>query len=223
MEKMPFSEALHAVLPAMEHPAHHDTASTDWRACLPVISTGAGSLRQLRADDAESLFALLTTEEVARFISPPPTSVEGFRKFIAWAAREQAEGRYACFAVTPAGSDVAVGIFQVRQLDPSFDTAEWGFVMGSAHWGTGLFAALAPAVVDFAFTTIGVRRLEARAAVANGRGNGALAKVGAVKEAVLRQSFFRHGRYLDQQLWTILANDWNATRQGPAPRHTRLH
>lgn len=223
MEKMPFSEALHAVLPAMEHPTHHQTTTSDWRAHLPMLTSGAGSLRQLRAEDAESLFELLTTEEVARFISPPPTSVEGFRKFIAWAAREQAAGRYACFAVTPAGSDVAVGIFQVRQLDPSFDTAEWGFVIGSAHWGTGLFAALAPAVVDFAFDTIGVRRLEARAAVANGRGNGALAKVGAVKEAVLRQSFFRNGRYLDQQLWAILADDWSAIREARAPRTSRLH
>lgn len=220
MEKMPFSEALHAVLPAMEYPTRHESTSSDWRAHLPLLATGAGSLRQLRADDAESLFALLTTEEVSRFISPPPTSVEGFRKFIAWAAREQAEGRYACFAVTPAGSDVAVGIFQVRQLDPSFDTAEWGFVIGSAHWGTGVFASLAPKLVDFAFGVVGVRRLEARAAVANGRGNGALAKVGAVKEAVLRQSFFRHGRYHDQQLWTILADEWVASR---APQASRAH
>ena len=34
-------------------------------------------------------------------------------------------------------------------------------------------------VVDFAVETLGVRRLEARAAVANGRGNGALRKLGA--------------------------------------------
>jgi RimJ/RimL family protein N-acetyltransferase len=218
MEKMPFAEALHAVLPALEHPAAADAVSTDWQQRLPVLSAGAATLRPLRADDAESLFALLTTDEVARFISPPPTSAEGFRRFIQWAAHEQAAGRYACFAVTPAGSDAAVGIFQVRQLDASFATAEWGFVVGSAFWGRGLFAAAAPAVVDFAFDVIGVRRLEARAAVANGRGNGALAKIGAVREALLRQSFFRHGQHHDQQLWTILADEWRASRRVHAAR-----
>ena len=114
-------------------------------------SAGAVTLRELRVDDAASLCALLTTEEVARFISPPPTTVEGFERFIEWAAREQAAGRYACFAVVPAGTDTAVGIFQVRQLDAGFDTAEWGFVMGSAYWGTGLFVDGARLVVDFAF------------------------------------------------------------------------
>ncbi len=218
MEKMPFSEALHASLPAMEYPAAHETTTTDWRRQLPVLTAGSVTLRELRADDADSLFELLTTEEVARFISPPPSTADGFRRFIQWAAIEQTAGRYACFAVVPAGTDTAVGIFQVRQLDASFDTAEWGFVMGSAYWGTGIFAQAAPMVIEFAIDWIGVRRLEARAAVQNGRGNGALAKVGAVREAVLRQSFARHGQHYDQHLWSILADDWKAVRSARAPQ-----
>ena len=217
MEKMPYSEALHAALPAMEYPAAHDVTSSDWRHHLPVLAAGSVTLRALRSGDAESLCRLLTTAEVARFISPPPTSVEGFRRFIAWAGHEQAAGRYACFAVVPAGTDTAVGIFQVRQLDAEFQNAEWGFVIGSAHWGTGLFATGAKLVVDFAVDTIGVNRLEARAAVLNGRGNGALAKVGAVREAVLRQSFERNGQLHDQHLWSILASDWRAARQADTP------
>ena len=218
MEKMPFVDAVHATLPAMEYPAAHESTATDWRRQLPVLAAGSVTLRALRTADARSLHALLTTEEVARFISPPPTTVEGFERFIAWAHAEQAAGRYACFAVVPAGTDTAVGIFQVRQLDAAFDTAEWGFVLGSPYWGTGLFTDGARLVVDFAFETIGVHRLEARAAVANGRGNGALAKVGAVREAVLRQSFDRHGRHYDQHLWAILAEDWTASRTRHRPQ-----
>ena len=217
MEKMPYSEALHASLPAMEFPVAHDVTSTDWRQQLPLLSAGSVTLRAMRVDDAESLCRLLTTEEVARFISPPPTTVEGFRRFIAWAAREQAAGKYACFAVVPAGTDTAVGIFQVRQLDSEFRNAEWGFVIGAPYWGTGLFADGAKLVVDFAVDEIGVNRLEARAAVLNGRGNGALAKVGAVREAVLRQSFERNGQRYDQHLWSILACDWRAARQVCSP------
>ena len=192
--------------------------TTDWRKALPVL-TGAGfTLRELRLSDAPSLHALLTTEEVSRFISPPPSSVDGFERFIQWAQRERAAGNYACFGIVPKGSSVAVGLFQVRQLEPGFGTAEWGFALGSAYWGSGLFAGGSALVVDFAIDTIGVHRLEARAAVQNGRGNGALNKIGATREGVLRKSFLRNGEYLDQVLWTILDEDWRRTRISPVAR-----
>jgi RimJ/RimL family protein N-acetyltransferase len=166
------------------------------------------TLRELALEDAPALFAQLTTEEVARFISPPPTSVSGFEQFIRWAHQQRAAGRYACFAVVPAGQTTAVGLFQIRMLDTDGQTAEWGFALGSAYWGTGLFLAGAHAAVNFAFAEMGVRRLEARACVANGRGTAALRKVGAVREAVLHHSFERHGERLDQALWTIARDDW---------------
>jgi RimJ/RimL family protein N-acetyltransferase len=194
--------------------------TSDWRLRLPVI-TGAGvTLRELRASDAPALLELLSETEVARFISPPPTTIDGFERFIAWTRQERSAGRYVCFAVVPEGMDTAVGIFQVRQLDPQFGTAEWGFAIGRSMWGTGVFRAAARLTVDFAFDTLGVHRLEARAAVANGRGNGALAKIGAVREGVLRRSFLRHGQYHDQALWSIVRNDWRQQRQiGSAAVH----
>jgi ribosomal-protein-alanine N-acetyltransferase len=190
---------------AMVEPA---AVSTDWKRQLPVL-TGAGiTLRELRMSDATALLSLLTSEEVTRFISPPPSTLEGFEKFITWTVREREAGRYACFAVVPDGYETAVGLFQVRQLDPSFGTAEWGFAIGSAFWGSGLFTQGATLAVNFAFDVIGVHRLEARAAVQNGRGNGALRKMGAVQEGILRQSFLRGGKHLDQALWAILDQDW---------------
>lgn len=205
MEKMPYREALDVQVRSI---VRERITSSDWRDGLPVLSGGSVVLRDLKASDAPSLCALLTTEEVARFISPPPTSVEGFERFIAWTHRERQAGKYACFAVTLCGHDTAIGIFQVRDLAAGFDTAEWGFAIGSEFWGTGVFETGARLVLDFTFNTIGVRRLEARAAVQNGRGHGALMKVGAVQEGVLRQSFEKKGRYLDQVLFAILAKDW---------------
>ena len=79
-------------------------------------------------------------------------------------------------------------------------------------WGTGLFMEGAKLAVQFAFETVGVHRLEARAAILNGRGNGALAKIGAVKEGVLRKSFLRNGEYVDQALWSIVREDWRQAK-----------
>lgn len=186
--------------------------SSDWKQALPVLTGRQARLRELRLSDAASLLAMLTTPEVARFISPPPTTIEGFERFIQWTHRERAAGRYICFAVVPNGMDTAVGLFQLREIEPGFATAEWGFAIGASFWGTGIFMDAGRMIVDFAMETVGVHRLEARAAVANGRGNGALAKIGAVKEAVLRQSFLRNGEYLDQALWSIVREDWRQAK-----------
>jgi RimJ/RimL family protein N-acetyltransferase len=205
MEKMPYQ-------PDLDRAVATTTATSDWREGLPLLTGSQVTLRELELTDAASLFAMLTTEEVSRFISPPPTTVEGFERFITWARAERAAGRYACFAVVPDGMTTAIGLFQVRQLEPGFATAEWGFAIGSNFWGTGIFMDAAPLVVTFAVETLNVSRLEARAAVANGRGNGALRKLGAVQEGVLRRSFFREGQYLDQMLWSILSEEWQQTK-----------
>ena len=213
MEKMPYQ-------PDMDRPmtttavkqTRTTTVSTDWRQNLPVLGGTKVTLRELELTDAPSLFAMLTPEEVSRFISPPPTTVEGFEKFILWARAERAAGRYACFAVVPNGMTTAIGLFQIRQLEPGFATAEWGFAIGAQFWGTGVFVEGGHMVVDFAVEVLGVRRLEARAAVANGRGNGALRKLGAVQEGVLRRSFLKNGQHLDQMLWSILAEEWRQAK-----------
>jgi RimJ/RimL family protein N-acetyltransferase len=51
--------------------------------------------------------------------------------------------------------------------------------------------------------------------VINGRGNGALRKVGAVREAILRKSFLRNGEWVDQALYAILEDEWRATIPPP--------
>jgi ribosomal-protein-alanine N-acetyltransferase len=189
--------------------------TTDWRQALPVLQAGAVTLRELRLADAPSLLQMLTTAEVSRFISPPPTSVDGFERFIAWTHRERAAGKYICFGVVPQGFEHAIGIIQVRTLGAGFDIAEWGFAIGSAFWGTGVFQAAAKEVLGFAFGEVGVQRLEARSAVANGRGNGALQKIGATREGLLRKSFFRDGVYLDQVIWSICQEDWRQWQMRP--------
>ena len=209
MEKMPYQ----AELERAETMATPSTVTTsDWRVSLPVLAGSNFILRELRAEDAPTLLAMLTTEEVSRFISPPPTTIEGFELFISWTLREREQGHYICYGVVPAGMTTAVGLFQVRALEPGFGTCEWGFALGSQFWGTGLFVEGAAAVLNFGVDVLGSQRFEARAAVANGRGNGALRKIGAVQEGILRRSFLRDGRYHDQVLWSILAEDWRMQR-----------
>ena len=227
MERMPYRPELDRqdlrFQPAAAKFPVAQTLSTDWRDRLPTLTGATVTLRELRASDAASLCALLTTEEVSRFISPAPTTVAGFERFIAWTLRQRCAGTYACFAVTIDSTDTAIGIFQLRELELGFGLAEWGFAIGSAYWGSGVFMEGAELLLTFAFDTVGVHRLEARATVRNGRGNGALRKIGAVQEGLLRRAFFKNGEYVDQALWTILDDDWRATTVWSGKERMILH
>jgi ribosomal-protein-alanine N-acetyltransferase len=183
-----------------------------WCDELPLLVGARVSLRELSLSDAPALVANLNTLEVQRFIAPPPSTIATFENFVVWAQCERARGRYACFAVVPHGMSDPIGVFQLRQVEGGFTTAEWGFAIGSAFWGGGYFPDAARMIVDFAVDTVGVSRLEARSAVDNGRGNGALRKLGAVQEGVLRRAFRRGERTMDAALWTILADDWRQMR-----------
>lgn len=110
--------------------------TTDWQTALPVLHGLRASMRELRTSDAASLLASLSSEEVARFIAPPPATVGEFERFIEWADAERQKGTYVCFAVVPSGSDTAVGIFQLRRLDAA-ETAEWGFALSPEFWVLG--------------------------------------------------------------------------------------
>jgi ribosomal-protein-alanine N-acetyltransferase len=210
--------ATHAETFPTVSPAVLAPAARDWRGGLPVLRGSAISLRELRASDAPALLAAFGSAEVTRLISPPPPTLDGFEKFIAWTHRQREAGQSLAFGIVLEGTDTVVGLFQVRALQPAFDIAEWGFALGSEHWGSGVFLDGAQLVLDFVFDTLGVHRLEARAAIKNGRGNGALQKLGAVQEGVLHKSFLRNGVYLDQALWTILADARRDARSAPRTR-----
>ena len=184
------------------------SSASDWRQRLPLLRSGKVTLRELRTSDAQALWAFINTDEVRRYLAIPPATVEGFERFISWTHRQRAAGLQATLAVNVEGFDSPVGLFQLREIEPGFGTGEWGFAIGSAFWGTGVFRTGAQLMMHLAFDVIGVHRLEARACLANVRGNAALKKIGAVQEGVLRRSFQSKGEYFDQALWTVLDDDW---------------
>ena len=205
------------VVPATRFPAAV-AQRTDIRWEPRALNAPSVTIRELQDRDASSLCSLLTTEPVTRFIYPPPTDNDGFARFIQWTRQEQEAGRQITFAVVAPGEDTAAGIIQVRQCETDFSRAEWGFVLGERYWGTGLFMASAEIVLRFLFECVGVQRLEARSVALNGRGNGVLHKLGAVREGQLRRAFCKNEKYFDEVLWTILASEWRQGRRLARPR-----
>jgi RimJ/RimL family protein N-acetyltransferase len=187
-------------------------AGSSWREQLPALSTRTTLLREVAPLDAAALAHYLAVPEVQRYLPIGPADAPGFARFIRWVRRERRAGRHVCFAVVPRSSGRAEGLFQLWPIAPGFSTAEMGAALGTSLWGTGTFRECAAAVIDFAIDTLGVRRLECRAATANARGAAALRRLGAVAEGTLRECFECPGGYLDHTMFSVLAHDWRAAR-----------
>lgn len=182
-----------------------------WQDGLPILQGSRVALREVTRTDAASLTAMIGENEVVRFMARFPSTVEAFSRYIESAIHERSYGGGACFAIVPAGCTQAVGLIRIS-LSGTGGRAEWSFAINPQFWGLGVFQEAAELAVRFAFDTLGACRLEARVATGNGRGNGALAKLGAVQEAILPNSLVLDGRCLDEALWTIVNDDWRCYR-----------
>jgi ribosomal-protein-alanine N-acetyltransferase len=189
-----------------------------WRDELPSLSGRIVMLREPVTPDLGPLVDLLSLGDATRFGLDEPVSEVGVAQLIDRFARERASGLACTYVITLATARTIVGLVQVRQLDPSFEAGEWECTIAPSSRGGGVFLEAARLVGSFAFGTLGTRRLEARVLLQNGRANGALRKLGAVQEGILRRSVRRAGEYVDQVLWSLLREDVGNRWVATAPR-----
>ena len=196
----------------------HFVAPPGWRTQLPTLTARLVSLREPAPHDYQALLMLLSMPDAPRFGTTRPISADAVQRLIDRALRDRAAGTRFTYVISSNASRTVIGLLQVRQLDPAFDAAEWECVLRSSSRGSGAFLEAARLAGSFAFGPVGVRRLEARVPLFNGRSNGALRKLGAVQEGVLRGSVASGGASLDHALWSILKEDWGPNWVSTAER-----
>ncbi len=190
----------------------------DWRQALPTLASGLVSLREPTPHDLGALIDLLSIADASRFSLDEPVSEVGVRAFVDRAIRDRRAGQSFTYAVVQNGTRAVVGVVQIRPLGPSFETSECEGTLAQSVRGTGVFLEAARLVGSFAFGTAGARRVEVRVLLQNGRANGAMRKLGAVQEGILRRSVRRGGEYFDQALWALLKDDWGDHWVSTTPR-----
>jgi RimJ/RimL family protein N-acetyltransferase len=193
-------------------------AISDWKKELPVLVSRQVMLRELNVSDLSPLVDLLSIADATRFGIEDADVELAAQQLIDRAVRERAIGLSFTYAITLGSSRALVGVIHVRQLDPAFEAAECDCTIVPSSRGTGIFLESARLVGSLLFGTIGAHRLEARVLLQNGRSNGAMKKLGAVQEGVLRRAVRRGDTYHDQVLWSMLKEDWGDHWVSVAPR-----
>jgi RimJ/RimL family protein N-acetyltransferase len=188
-----------------------------WTARLPQLRGELTTLREIATTDVYTLFTLFADPAVTTYMAPPPPTLAKFAGFVAWSQEERGQGRGLCFGIVPQGMTTAVGILQVRALDPAATafTGEWGVVLSAHFWSTGVFLDAANALMEFAFTGMRVERLEARVALRNARANAAVQKLGSRSEGTLA-SVSPGGIPRDPEVvWALREDDWRNRARDP--------
>jgi RimJ/RimL family protein N-acetyltransferase len=191
---------------------------SDWRSELPILTARLVTLREPTAADLRPLIDVRSIADSSSFAIDEPSPELAMQQLIDRAGRDRAAGTAFTYAITISSTRAVVGLVQARQIDLSWESAEWECTLAPSWRGTGAFLETARLVGSFAFGSVGVHRLEARVLLQNGRANGALRKLGAVQEGVLRESVRRGSSYLDQVLWSVLKEDWGEHWVSTAPR-----
>ena len=183
-------------------------STSNWRAELPVLAGRSVVLREPTTHDLGPLVDLLSMADATRFgLDEPPTDLT-VQQLMERAVRDRTNGTAFTYVIALATTRAVVGLVQMRQLDPAFEAAEWECTVAPSSRGSGVFLDAVRLVGSFAFGSVGVHRIEARVLLQNGRANGALRKLGAVQEGILRRSLRYGGEYVDQVLWSVLKEDW---------------
>ena len=185
-----------------------------WTDRVPPLDGDLTTLREVAASDVYTLFTLFSDPAVTAYMAPPPPTLAKFAGFVEWSHQQRAQGHGVCFGIVPDGMTAAVGILQVR-LEPTLSDAEWGFVLSTHFWSTGVFSDAARVLVEFAFTTMHVERLEARIALRNRRAHAAMQRLGARPGSILASSSPK-GIPRDPELtWNLREDDWRNRVRDP--------
>src|SRR5688572_28280304 len=183
-----------------------------WTDRVPALRGDLTTLREVAASDVHTLFTLFSDPAVTAYMAPPPPTLAKSPGFVEWSHQQRAQGLGLCFGIVPDGMTAAVGILQVR-LEPTSPDAEWGFVLSTHFWSTGVFSDAADVLVEFAFTTMQIRRLEARIALRNRRAHAAMQKLGARFETTIAGSTPQGVPRDPESVWILRQDDWR-TRLG---------
>ena len=182
--------------------------SQRWSERVPPLRGDLTTLREVALSDVSTLFTLFSDPAVTAYMAPPPPTLAKFAGFVVWSHQERKHGQGLCFGIVPDGMTAAVGILQVRSLDSTLSSAEWGFVLSAHFWSTGAFFDAADLLVEFAFTTMRIDRLDARIALRNRRAHAAVQRLGARPGETL-ESTSPTGIPRDPELvWTLREEDW---------------
>jgi RimJ/RimL family protein N-acetyltransferase len=166
------------------------------------------ALAPLAAGHLEELEALVTDPDVLRFTRvPDPPPPDFVAVWYGGYAEARKQGTREAFAIVERESGRFLGIAVAPKIDRASRTAELGYVVAPAARGRGVAAEALRLLTEWAFSELGMERLELLISVENERSKRVASRCGYVREGVLRSHHFKGDLREDTEIWSRLPTD----------------
>ena len=178
---------------------------------LPTIPGDGVVLRALRPADAAALLAVFGDPRVTRMMAI--RTLQDERDATELIEEIQALARVGTllqWGVVLPTTDEPIGTVTLASLDRANRRAELGVGLAHEHWGLGLGTRAARALLDHAFRTLRLHRVEADVDTTNHAALRLLERLGFEREGVLRERWLVDGGWRDSVWLGLLADQWAA-------------
>jgi RimJ/RimL family protein N-acetyltransferase len=177
----------------------------------PTLSTDRLRLRPFTAADEDALFALHSDAYVLRYWDAPPwTDRARAGRFVAACRQMAAEGTGARLAIDRASDETFLGWCGLTRWNPGFRSAALGYCLAQAAWGQGHATEAAGALLQWAFATLDLNRVQAETDTRNAASARVLEKLGFVREGTLREDCVVDGDVSDSWVYGLLRREWQS-------------
>ena len=105
------------------------------------------------------------------------------------------------------------GVVGAGRVDWENRATMLGYWLGEGYQGKGLMTGACRAVIDYLFSELKLHRIEIRCATDNARSCAVPKRLGFSKEGVLRQAQAFDDRFLNIEVYGLLAEDWNRVKE----------
>jgi [ribosomal protein S5]-alanine N-acetyltransferase len=174
-----------------------------------VLETARLRLRFVEERDIDAFFAIYSDPQVARYLSKPAqTEREQAVKMVGNVLAGYADGSSVTFAMERRDDRAVTGIVMLFRFNEESRRAEIGYSMARAYWGQGYMDEALRAVIDYAFTTLDLNRIEADIDPRNANSAKSLKRLGFREEGVLRERWIVAGEKSDTAYYGLLADEW---------------
>jgi len=133
-------------------------------------------------------------------------SIETTRAFIKRNLARMAEDNGYAVAIWHRGE--MAGQIEYNYIDRANHVTEIGYWLGASFQGRGLVTRSCRALINYAFSELGLNRVEMRCAVENRRSRGIPGRLGFRQEGVLLQAEWMHDHFHDLVVYAMLASEW---------------
>lgn len=175
---------------------------------FPRLETERLVLRQIQASDANAMFAFFSDEEVIDLDEKRHHSVEESAAFIRQLQAWYQGHENVAWGITRKGSDLLLGTCGFYAFDEGFHRADIGYELLKSCWRQGIMSEALSAILTFAFSVMGLHRIDAVVYAWNERSQGILRKLGFVHEGTLRQRYLFHEHFWDEHHFGLLKDEW---------------